>query len=113
MVIRISFTTDTEMMELVDKYAKENGIDRNRAILELIESGFTKATGTTPSNLNQKRAFEEYNDLRLSLEAMKQSLKELTEEVKLIHHIIDVELVREMKPVPFQSKKWWEFWKSP
>jgi protein tyrosine/serine phosphatase len=38
---------------------------------------------------------------------------ELTDEVKLIHHIIDVELVRDMKPVPFQSKKWWEFWKTP
>lgn len=43
---------------------------------------------------------------------MKQSLKELTEEVKLIHHIVDIEWVREMRPVPFQSRKWWEFWKT-
>jgi len=112
MAIRISITTDTEMMELVDKYAKEHNIDRNRAILELIETGFTKATGTTPVNLNQKRAFEEYNDLKLALEGMKQALKELTEEVKLIHHIIDIEWGREMRPVPFQSRKWWEFWKT-
>ena len=47
------------MMELVDKYAKDLNIDRNRAILELIESGFIQATGKTPVNLNQKRAFEE------------------------------------------------------
>ncbi len=67
MAIRISITTDTEMMELVDQYARDHGIDRNRAILELIESGFTKATGTTPVNLNQKRAFEEYTDLKLGL----------------------------------------------
>jgi hypothetical protein len=59
MAIRISITTDTEMMELVDKYAKEHNIDRNRAILELIGSGFTKVTGTTPVNLNQEKAFEE------------------------------------------------------
>jgi hypothetical protein len=112
MAIRISITTDTERMELVDKYAKEHNIDRNRAILELIENGFTKVTGTTPVNLNQKRAFEEYNDLKLGLEGMKQSLKELTEEVKLIHHIVDIEWGREMRPVPFQSGKWWEFWKT-
>jgi hypothetical protein len=113
MAIRISITTDTEMMELVDKFAKEHGIDRNRAILELIEGGYTKETGTTPVNLNQKRAFEEYNDLKVSLEGMKQSLLELTEEVKLIHHIVDIEWGREMRPVPFQSRKWWEFWKTP
>lgn len=113
MAIRISITTDTEMMELVDRYAKEHGIDRNRAILELIESGFTKETGTTPVNLNQKRAFEEYNDLKLALDMMKQSLVELTEEVKLIHHVVDIEWGREMRPVPFQSRKWWEFWKTP
>jgi hypothetical protein len=71
---------------LVDKYAKEHNIDRNRAILELIESGFTKVTGTTPGNLNQKRVFKDYNDLKLALEGMKLSFNELTEEVKLIHH---------------------------
>jgi len=63
MAIRISITSDTEMMELVDKYAKEHNIDRK--------------------------------------------------EVKLIHHIIDIEWGREMRPVPFQSRKWWEFWKTP
>jgi len=112
MVLRISITTDTEMMELIDKYAKENGIDRNRAIIEMIENGFTKATGTTPFSPNQKQTFEEYHDIKISLETLKQSLMDLTDEVKLIHHIIDVELVQEMKPVPFQSKRWWEFWKT-
>jgi hypothetical protein len=43
---------------------------------------------------------------------MKQSLMELTEEVKLIHHIIDIEWGRETRPVPFQSRKWYEFWKT-
>ncbi|MDD1706435.1 MAG: type II secretion system protein E [Methanoregulaceae archaeon] len=113
MAIRISITTDTEMMELVDRFAKENGMDRNRAILELIESGFTKATGTVPVSLNQKKSFEEYNDLKLALDGMKRSLNELTDEVKLIHHIVDIEWGRETKPVPYQSRKWWEFWKTP
>jgi hypothetical protein len=71
--------------------AKEHNVDRNRAILELIESGFTQATGTTPVNLIQKRAFEECNDLKLVLEGMKQSLRELTEEVRFIHHIVYIE----------------------
>lgn len=105
MAIRISITTDTEMMELVDQYARDHGIDRNRAILELIESGFTKETGTTPVKLNQKRAFEEYTDLKLGLDAMKQSIRELTDEVKLIHHIVDIEWGREMRPGPVPERE--------
>lgn len=113
MTVRISFTTDTELMELVDRFAKEHGIDRNRAILELIEQGFSNATGTVPSSLSEKRAYEEYNDLKIGLEGVKKTLLELSEEVKLIHHLIDIEWERETRAVPFQSRKWWEFWKIP
>jgi hypothetical protein len=36
---------------------------------------------------------------------MKQSLKELTEEVKLIHHIVDIEWGREMRPGPVPERE--------
>lgn len=113
MPVRISITTDHEMMELVDRYAKEHGVDRNRALLALIESGLSRTAEGEPVNLNQKRAFEEYRDIRNAVDGMQQSLQDLSSEVKLIHHIIDVEWGPEMRPVPYQSRRWWEFWKSP
>ncbi|NYT08166.1 MAG: type II secretion system protein E [Methanomicrobiales archaeon] len=113
MAIRVSFTMDSEMSDLIDKFAKEHGLDRNRAILELIDSGFTHVTGGHPVSLNHKRSFEEYKEILGSISEMKQSLKDLSEEVQLIHHIIDVEWGREMRPVPFQTRRWWEFWKTP
>jgi len=39
-------------------------------------------------------------------------MNDLAEETRLIHHTIDVEWGREMRAVPYQSKRWWEFWKS-
>lgn len=113
MAIRVSFTIDSEMMDLIDKFAKEHGLDRNRAILELIDSGFIHVSGGHPVILNQKRSFEEYHEILANLDEMKKSLTNLTEEVQLMHHIVDVEWGREMRPVPFQSKRWWEFWKTP
>jgi hypothetical protein len=104
---------DPEMMDLIDKFAKEHGVDRNRAILELIDSGFSHVTGGHPVTLNHKRSFEEYQEILAGLAEMKNSLKNLAEEVQLIHHIVDVEWGREMRPVPFQTKRWWEFWKTP
>ncbi|MFA5294182.1 MAG: type II secretion system protein E [Methanoregulaceae archaeon] len=112
MAVRISLTTDNEMMELVDRYAKEHGVDRNRALLELIEGGLSRSDGGQPVNLNHKRAFEEYRDIKQAVDGMQLSLEELSKEVKLIHHIIDVEWGLEMRPVPYQSRRWWEFWKS-
>jgi len=42
MPIRLSITIDSETMDLIDKFAKEEGIDRNRAILECIQTGIQK-----------------------------------------------------------------------
>ena len=62
--------------------AKEHGIDRNRAILELLESGYTNITGEHPYTLNQKRSFEEYHELRTAMEKVQQSLENLAGEVR-------------------------------
>lgn len=112
MGIRISITIDTEMINLVDKFAKEHGVERNRALLLLIEGGLTHTADGQPVNLNQKHAFEEYRDIKVAVDGMQESLQDLADEVKLIHHIIDVEWGPEVRPVPFQSRRWWEFWKG-
>jgi len=112
MPMRVSFTLDPETMDHIDKFAKEHGIERNRAILEFIENGYEKLTEGGTIKLNQQRAFEEYNTIRKNLQEIKQKMNDLTEEVRLIHHTIDVEWGREMRAVPYQSKRWWEFWKA-
>jgi len=104
---------DSEMSDLIDKFAKEQGLDRNRAILELIDNGFTQVMGGQPVTLNQKRSFEEYQEILEKIAELKHSLKNLADEVRLVHHIIDVERSGEMRPVPFQTRRWWEFWKTP
>jgi len=64
MPMRVSFTLDPETMDHIDKFAKEHGIERNRAILEFIENGYEKLTEGGTIKLNQQRAFEEYNTIR-------------------------------------------------
>lgn len=112
MPMRVSFTLDPETMDHIDKFAKENGIDRNRAILEAIENGLEKISEGGTINLNHHHSFEEYNEIRKELKEVKEKVNDLTEEVRLIHHIIDVEWGREMRAVPYQSKRWWKFWKK-
>jgi metal-responsive CopG/Arc/MetJ family transcriptional regulator len=113
MAIRVSITMDSEMSDLIDRFAKEHGLDRNRAILELIDNGFSHVREGQPVTLNQKRSFEEYREILEKISELKHSMKNLADEVQLVHHIIDVEWSRDMRPVPFQTRRWWEFWKSP
>ncbi len=112
MAMRVSFTLDSETMDIIDKFAKEHGIDRNRAILEFIENGYEHLSDGRTINLNQQRAFEEYNELKMAIEEVQKNLVSLADEVRLVHHTIDVEWGKEMRGVPYQTKKWWEFWKT-
>ncbi|MCU0632140.1 MAG: type II secretion system protein E [Methanolinea sp.] len=112
MPMRVSITIDPDTMDLVDKFAKEHGLDRNRAILECIETGYARLTDGTPVTFTQTRTFEEYNDLRQAISEVKSGLSTLAEEVRLMHHTIEVEWNREIRGVPYQSRKWYEFWKT-
>jgi len=112
MPMRVSITIDPDTMDLVDKFGKEHGLDRNRAILECIEAGYARLTDGTPVSFTQTRAFEEYNDLKRAISDMKTSLENLAEEIRLMHHTIEVEWTKEIRGVPYQSRRWYEFWKS-
>ena len=41
MVMRCSFALDPDLMEQIDQFAREHSLDRNEAILELIEAGLS------------------------------------------------------------------------
>jgi predicted transcriptional regulator len=104
MAMRCSFALDPDLMEQIDQFAREHSLDRNEAILELIEAGLScKDAGEAP--VRQPRSFEEFNRLQ-------QELAELKKEVRLVHHTIETDWNRETKGVPFQTKHPWEFWRK-
>ena len=112
MPMRVSITIDPDTMDLIDKFAKEHGLDRNRALLECIEQGYARLTDGTPVTFNETRAYEEYHELKHAISEVKTSLDRLAEEVTLMQHTLEVEWSNEVRPVPYQSKKWFEFWRT-
>jgi predicted transcriptional regulator len=112
MVMRCSFALDPDLMEQIDQFAKERLLDRNEAILELIEAGFAHFEQGGTVTTKQQRSFEELNTLRRDMEEVKLVLDDLRKEVRLVHHTIETDWNNEAKGVPFQTKHPWEFWRK-
>ncbi|MCQ8893683.1 MAG: type II secretion system protein E [Methanolinea sp.] len=112
MPMRVSITIDADTMDLVDRYAKDHGLERNRAITECIQTGIACLTEGTGVPVTQPRTFDEYLEIKAALSDVKTVLSNLTEEIRVMHHTIEVEWLRENRTVPYQSKKWYEFWKT-
>lgn len=110
MTMRCSFTLDDDLIDMIDQFAKERLLDRNKAILELIETGF-QVQEKGEMNIQKQRSFEEIQTIRTEIEAMKTILNDLKSEVRLMSHVLDSDWKREARGVPFQTKKWWMFWK--
>ncbi|KUK63457.1 type II secretion system protein E [Methanoculleus sp.] len=112
MVMRCSFALDPDLMELIDQFARDHALDRNEAILELIEAGLACRKDGGTVTVRQQRSFEELNRLQQELEDVKEVLTELRNEVRLVHHTIETDWNHEAKGVPFQTKHPWEFWRK-
>ncbi|GEM_PF-226643 len=110
--IRASFEMDKEMRDQIDKYAREQGITRGNAILNLITEGCFCLSKGEPIEVTNQHVFEEYKEIRRNIADLKKELTELREEVSLMHHIIEVEWGDPMHNVPYQSRRWYEFWKQ-
>ena len=110
--MRCSFALDPDLLEQIDGYARDHALDRNEAILELIEAGllYRKNGGKAP--IKKQRSFEELDNLLRELKDVKEVLADLRDEVRLVHHTIETDWNREAKGVPFQSKHPWEFWRK-
>lgn len=111
MAMRCSFALDPGLLEQIDQYARDNTLDRNEAILELIETGLTRREDDRPLPVRPQRSSEELDNLRRELEDVKEVLTELRNEVRLVHHTIETDWIKEAKGVPFQTRHPWEFWR--
>jgi len=99
-------------VEQIDRFARERSIERNEAILELIEAGLEHFEQGGTIAAKQQRSFEELNELRRDMEMVKDILSELRNEVRLVHHTIETDFAREARCVPYQSRYPWEFWRK-
>jgi hypothetical protein len=104
--MRCSFTLDDDLMNLIDQYAKEHLIDRNKALLELIEAGFSNPD-KNDTTIHKTRSFEEIQTIREDIENIKKMITELKSEIRLMSHILDTDWKKEARGVPFQTKGWW------
>lgn len=112
MPIRLSITIDSETIDQIDRFAKEQGIDRNRAILECIHTGIRMLNEGEQINVSQTTQLEDYKEIKATLNDIRATLGNLIEEIRVMHHTIEVEWLKENRTVPYQSRKWYEFWKT-
>lgn len=108
MVMRCSFTLDPEMLDSIDDFAKKHSIERNEAILELIETGFASLESGKEVEIKKQRAFEEFMQIRQEIDGLKESVQNMRDELKLIHHIIESDYCKEARSVPYQTKSIWD-----
>lgn len=113
MVMRCSFKIDPELMDMIDDYVREHHIDRNAGIQKLIETGFANIdSGAELFEKHKRKTYEEIEDILADIHEIKETLSDLRNEVRLIHHIIDTDWTKEAEGVPYQGKKTWEVWKK-
>ncbi|MDG6257356.1 MAG: type II secretion system protein E [Methanomicrobiaceae archaeon] len=110
MVMRLSFTLDPELVDMIDQYASGRSIKRDKAILELIEAGITHVTEGGSIKIEQCRSFEEFEIIRKNINELKEEFVEMQRELRRIRHTVEREREEEAGVVPFQSKRWWKFW---
>ena len=111
MVMRISFSVDPELVDMIDQYAKKSSLKREQAILELIEAGITHIQEGGAIKIEQCRSFEEFGIIRRQLDTLSGRVEEMAGEIHVIHHAVEKDRIEEAGVVPFQTKRWWEFWK--
>lgn len=110
MALRLSFTLDPELSERIDLFAKKQDLDRNEAVLRLLEAGLFQAEQKGKMPPAPKRDFQEFVRMQKNVDLLLRSMDELKKEVRVMHHVIDLQEKHEMeerlsaKP----SSKWWD-----
>lgn len=109
MALRLSFTLDPELSERIDLFAKKQDIDRNEAVLRLIESGLLQAEQKGEMPPAPKRDFKEFMRMQKNVDLLLRSMDEVKKEVRVMHHMIDLEEKREAeeKSAAKPARKWW------
>jgi len=90
MVLRLSFTMDTPLAERIDQYSKNQDIDRNEAILTLLEAGLAKAESEGLIPQMKERDYKRELQMQKNISQITSNLDELKKEIRVMHHLIDM-----------------------
>ena len=90
MALRISFTLDPELSERLDIFAKKQELERNEALLRLIESGLTLAERDGIIPPARERSSKEVAHMQKNIDVLIRTIDELKKEVRVMHHLIDL-----------------------
>jgi hypothetical protein len=113
MSMRISFTLDNDLAHQIEQFATEKRIERNEAILRLIEAGVEKYTEDNSFvPVPRERSFEEVKVIKRTLESLTDAVVDLKKEIRVVHHILDLKWQKDQLPLPQETRRWWEFWKG-
>lgn len=110
MALRLSFTLDPDLSERIDLFAKKQDIDRNEAVLRLIEAGLFQAEQKGEMPPAPKRDFQEFVRMQKNVDLLLRSMDEVKKEVRVMHHLIDLKEKREAeeRTVTKPAGKWWD-----
>lgn len=113
MSTRISFTLESDLARQIEQFAVEKRIERNEAILRLIEAGIEKySEDDSFVPVPRERRFEEVKEINRSIENLTLTVSDLKKEIRVVHHILDLKWQKDQPPPQPSTRRWWEFWKG-
>ncbi|MBR4987438.1 MAG: hypothetical protein IKY81_02090 [Methanocorpusculum sp.] len=100
MALRLSFTLDSVLSERIDQFAKKQDIDRNEAVILLIEHGLDQAAEAGLVEPIRDRDVKKEARMQKNIDAITGGLDDLRKEVRSMHHLLNMSLKNTEKKTP-------------
>ena len=92
MALRLSFTLDSVLSERIDQFAKKQELDRNEAVLLLIEHGLDLAAEEGIVEPIRDRDYKKEARMQKNIDAITSGLDDLRKEVRSMHHLLNMSM---------------------
>ncbi|HJJ78503.1 MAG TPA: type II secretion system protein E [Methanocorpusculum sp.] len=92
MALRLSFTLDSVLSERIDQFAKKQELDRNEAVLLLIEHGLDLAAEEGILEPIRDRDYKKEARMQKNIDSITGGLDDLRKEVRSMHHLLNMSL---------------------
>ncbi|HJJ61723.1 MAG TPA: type II secretion system protein E [Methanocorpusculum sp.] len=92
MALRLSFTLDSVLSERIDQFAKKQELDRNEAVLLLIEHGLDLAAEEGIAEPIRDRDYKKEARMQKNIDSITSGLDDLRKEVRSMHHLLNMSL---------------------
>lgn len=92
MALRLSFTIDSDLAERLDIFTRKEGLDRNEALLRLLESGLRQAEESGIIPPAHERDYKEHARMQKNVDMMLRNIDELKKEIRTVHHLLNMNL---------------------